>query len=76
MSTYALDITNLTVIATDAHGERFDLNAQGARCRDFAELRDFINELRDEGAFGEEVRGALLTRLAAYYPDAWGRSAD
>ena len=58
--TYRIDLDNLTVIRTDRNGEDFDLNAEGAPCESIAELREFVAELCEQGAFDGDTRDELL----------------
>ena len=73
-TTYRIDTDSLTVIATDANGEAHDLNVDGMPCQDEYDLRDFINDLRDNGAFGELTRGELLEQLTI--AEKWDRPHD
>ena len=59
-STYRVCLDALTVIRTDRNGEEFDLNAEGSPCESVLDLRGYIEALCAEGAFGGEVRDALL----------------
>lgn len=63
-STYRIDTTDMTVIRTDEHGERFDLNAGGEPCESTADLAAFVRELHTQGAYDADVRDALLADLA------------
>lgn len=58
--TYAVDMKNLTVIATDDSGEAFDLNAGGEPCVTTSDLRDFIVQLHGERAFDVDTMRELL----------------
>lgn len=58
-TTYSLDTTNLTVIATDSHGERFDLNAEGESCADLFDLQSFVRSLYEVGGLPGEAYQAL-----------------
>jgi hypothetical protein len=61
--TYSLDIAALTVIATDAHGERHDLNAGGAPCVTLDDLRSLVSQLGDQGAYDDVTTDALLADI-------------
>jgi len=61
--TYRVDLSALTVIHTDEHGEDFDLNAGGEPCGDEAGLEDFIRELHTQGAYDAATRDALLAEV-------------
>ena len=61
MSTYAID--DLTVIRTDEHGEKFDLNADGEPCRTVSDLADLIRTLREQGAYDEGTEEWLLSNI-------------
>lgn len=64
MTTYTVDLTALTVLATDEHGETYDLNARGEPCRTVGDLRAFIRELYSVGAFDADTMAALLVACA------------
>lgn len=57
---FDLDLDHLTVIYTDTHGERYDLNATGEPCRNRADLRAFVVTLARQRVIDEETRAALL----------------
>lgn len=61
MTTYSVQILELTVYATDSAGERSDLNAYGEPCKDREGLRGFIRSLCEEGAYDAAVRDVLLS---------------
>ena len=63
-TTYSLDTTNLTVIATDENGERFDLNAGGEPCADIFDLQSLVKQLWEVGGITGEVYQSLAA--AAY----------
>ena len=63
-TTYSLDTTNLTVIATDSHGERFDLNAEGEPCADLFDLQSLVKQLWEVGGITGEIYQSLAA--AAY----------
>lgn len=65
MNTYALDLSALTIIRTDAHGESHDLNADGDPCETAAELADLARELEAQGYYGPEVTAELLASIPA-----------
>ncbi len=65
MTTYSLDLAALTVLATDAAGETFDLNASGLPCATVDDLAAWIRELHEQGAYDADTRDALLSELAA-----------
>jgi hypothetical protein len=56
-------ISSLTVLATDANGEVYDLNAEGAPCRNREELAAFVRQLADVGAYDDATRDALLAEI-------------
>jgi len=58
-TTFSLDTTNLTVIATDENGERFDLNATGEPCADIFDLQLFVKQLWEVGGISGEVYQSL-----------------
>lgn len=58
-TTYSLDTANLTVIATDKHGEKFDLNAQGEPCADLFDLQSFVRSLYEVGGIPGEAYQTL-----------------
>ena len=64
MTTHSLDLTRLTVIATDESGESHDLNATGEPCANLSDLRGFIKELHGNRAFDVDVMNTLLTEIA------------
>ena len=60
-TTYALDLLNLTITATD-NGETHGLeHVNGGPCKDRAELRSFAHELAAEGFFSAGVLAVLLS---------------
>ena len=63
-STYRADADDLTVYRIDAHGEYWDLNAEGAAIHDASELADFIHELHEVGTFDASTRDELLDEIA------------
>lgn len=64
-STFAVSTTEMTVIATDKHGERHNLNAGGEPCETVADLAAFIGELCEQGAYDADTRDALLAQVEA-----------
>lgn len=58
-TTYSLDTTNLTVVVTDEHGERFDLNATGEPCADLFDLQSFVRALYEVGGIPGEAYQTL-----------------
>ena len=60
MTTFSIDTYALTVIATDAAGEPYDLNACGEPCRTAGDLVDFVHELHTQGAYGVATRDTLI----------------
>lgn len=58
--TYRVDLDTLTVFVTDAGGT-YDMNATGEPCADLSDLRAWIAELCEQGAFDVATRDALLT---------------
>lgn len=62
--TYRIDMDSLTVIRTDRNGEDFDLNADGYPCETVANLREFIAELCEQGAFDVDTRDDLPAAVA------------
>ena len=61
---HVLDLVELTVVAVDTRtDERFDLNAEGVPCVNHGDLREFVHELYEQGAFTTDVRDTLLARL-------------
>lgn len=58
-TTYSLDTTNLTVIVTDEHGERFDLNAAGEPCADLFDLQSLVRALYEVGGIPGETYQSL-----------------
>ena len=60
-----------TIIRTDEHGEEFNLNAGGAPILNRTVLRDFIETLYEEQAFGDDVRKALILDSL---PDEFGKA--
>jgi hypothetical protein len=65
---YRIDLEHLTIITTDEKGETWDLNG-GAPCETIGELRRFVNECCSAGAFGADVRDALLSQVPDYLSD-------
>ena len=61
--TYRIDPSALTVIVTHDDGEDFDLNAEGQPCADTMELRHFVRELMNQGAYDDEQAGYLLSQI-------------
>ncbi len=59
MRTYYLDDQDLTVYVSDDLGERRDLNAHGKPIETADELRAFVYELHEQGAYSEGVRDNL-----------------
>ena len=55
-------VSHHTIVRIDAHGERHNLNG-GEPCETFYQLHDLIVQLYDAGAFGSDVRVALLAEL-------------
>lgn len=64
-SRYEIHPEQLTVIRIDAHGERWDLNAEGEPCETLEDLSDFIRELHRQGAFDATTVSDLLVDVAA-----------
>ena len=60
MITHTVDLSRLTVIATDESGESFDLNATGEPCTSLADLCDFVIELHGQRAFDVDTMRDLL----------------
>ena len=58
-TTYSLDTANLTVIATDENGERYDLNAGGEPCADIFDLQSFVKQLWEVGGIPGETYQSL-----------------
>ena len=58
--TYAINLAALTIIATDETGESYDLNASGEPCVSADDLRAFVAELHNQGAYDAATRDALL----------------
>lgn len=54
------------VIATDQHGEVHPLNASGEPCATVLDLATLIVQLRDQGAYGDEICRGLLGELPTY----------
>lgn len=52
---FHVDPANLTIHYTDANGEHHDLNAEGADIHTAEDLRAFIVELCQQGAFDEDT---------------------
>lgn len=65
-TTYSIDFSALTVIATDSHGERYDLNATGEPCADLVDLRNFVQALCVEGYYDADQRDILLGSIASH----------
>ena len=65
MTTYTVDLTALTVLATDERGETYDLNAGGAPCESIGDLRDFVIELHGQRAFDVDTMRELLADCGA-----------
>jgi len=63
MTTFKIDHDNLTIIATDEHGETHDLNAGCEPCKTTAELTDFALQLLEQGAFGADIADRLRAEL-------------
>ena len=61
--TYRVNHLDLTVDHIDTRGEPHDMNAYGAPCTDTEDLRAFITELCEQGAFGADVRDQLHADL-------------
>lgn len=61
---YNVDLEDLTVIRTHK-GEHHDLNSSGAPCRNLSDLKEFISELYEQGAFDEATRDELLSACRA-----------
>ena len=53
----------LTVIAVDERGEEHDLNAGGDPCHSADDLRAFIRELHEQGAYTAATRDRLLSEV-------------
>ena len=62
-NTTTFSLTALTVLATDANGESYDLNAGGEPCATAADLGAFVAELCEQGAFDALTRDGLLAAL-------------
>jgi len=62
-ATYRTDLDALTVIRIDLNGEGFDLNADGEPCESVSDLRNFVGELHEQGAYDAATRDALLGEL-------------
>lgn len=72
--TYAITASSpFTIVRTDEHGERFDLNADGEPCETPADLVAFVDQLCDTGAFDAATRDALLD---GFRPDGWEGVAE
>lgn len=65
MGGHLLQLDRLTVVHVDANGEHHDMNAQGSPCRSRDELRAFVTELHEQGAYDPVTRDALLAELEA-----------
>lgn len=63
-TTFRVCTTDLTVYATDSHGEVTDMNATGEPCADFTDLRNFVQALCAEGAYDERRRDIMLMHIA------------
>ena len=63
MTTYKISIDDLTVLATDEHGQVDNLNATGEPCTTLGDLRHFVCELHAEGAYDADTRDALLAEI-------------
>lgn len=63
LTTYSLDTDHLTVIATDEHGERHDLNAAGEPCRTRTDLEQLLSALLAERCIGRHTYDALCGEL-------------
>lgn len=61
--TYRIDLDALTIIGIDEYGEEHDLNARGEPCQTLSDLRDFIIEMSEQGAYDTDVRNALLGEI-------------
>ncbi|KKL60455.1 hypothetical protein LCGC14_2205150 [marine sediment metagenome] len=64
-STYRLDLDNITVIHIAGDGEEHDLNSAGAQCTTLAELREFVSELHEQGAFDVTTRDELMSEVSS-----------
>lgn len=62
-TSYTIDHDDLTVTVTQDNGERDDLNATGEPCQTLDDLRDFVRELHDQGAYDAETRDRLLADI-------------
>lgn len=65
-TTFHASTTDLTVYATDSHGERYDLNATGEPCADLVDLRNFVQALCVEGYYDADQRDILLGSIASH----------
>lgn len=63
MSTYRIDLDNLTVIRTDEHGERHDLTGDGQPCDTYDDLREWVIDLETMGAYSADVTADLLAQI-------------
>lgn len=68
-ATFAIDLENLTVTVDDGEPQPRDLNARGEACETLDDLRDFVRELHEAGAFDEETRDELLEAVKANRED-------
>ena len=62
---YAVDDHTVYVRYTNGPAVVNDLNADGAPCETADDLAEFIDELFRQGAFGTEIRAALLADIDA-----------
>lgn len=63
MTTYSLDLSALTVLATDSAGETFDLNASGLPCSTVDDLAAWTRELHEQGVYDADTRDELLAAI-------------
>jgi len=64
MTKHTIDHEALTIIAIDENGEAHDLNG-GDPCETTADLRAFVCECHDQGAYNDETRNRLLAEVPA-----------
>ena len=60
---YTADLTALTIIRTNEHGEDFDLNADGMPCTNLGDLHSFIVELFEQSYFSGLTRDMLIEQV-------------
>lgn len=63
-TTFSISLADMTVIATDKHGERSNLNVDGEPCTTPAELAAFVAELSEQGFYDADTRDALLASIS------------